>query len=105
MHRLITVSLASAVVLLLLTTGGARVGGGDITFKVKGMGNVTFSHENHVVSYELRCTHCHDSLFLTRAKHRMVTMKQMQQGQACGACHNGKRAFSVKGNCDLCHTK
>jgi c(7)-type cytochrome triheme protein len=83
----------------------ARVGGGDITFKVKSAGNVTFSHENHVVGYELRCTHCHDSLFLTRAKHRKVTMAQMQKGVACGACHNGKRAFSVKGNCNTCHSK
>ncbi len=32
-------------------------------------------------------------------------MKQMQQGKSCGACHNGKKAFSVKGDCVKCHKK
>jgi c(7)-type cytochrome triheme protein len=32
-------------------------------------------------------------------------MKAMEQGKSCGACHNGKVAFSVKENCESCHTK
>jgi c(7)-type cytochrome triheme protein len=30
-------------------------------------------------------------------------MVQMQQGQSCGFCHNGQRAFDVKGGCTKCH--
>ena len=44
-------------------------------------------------------------LYITKEKHKKVTMAQMQKGQSCGACHNGKRAFDVKGNCDNCHKK
>jgi c(7)-type cytochrome triheme protein len=32
-------------------------------------------------------------------------MKQMQKGKSCGSCHNGKVAFSVKGECIKCHKK
>jgi c(7)-type cytochrome triheme protein len=32
-------------------------------------------------------------------------MKQMEKGKSCGACHDGKKAFSVKGDCAKCHTK
>jgi c(7)-type cytochrome triheme protein len=30
-------------------------------------------------------------------------MKQMEKGKSCGACHDGKKAFSVKGECAKCH--
>jgi len=30
-------------------------------------------------------------------------MKAMESGKSCGACHDGKTAFSVKGDCAKCH--
>lgn len=82
----------------------AMVGGGDITLKSKG-GTVLFSHENHVDGMKLACTECHDKLYLSKGQHKTVTMKQMQKGKSCGSCHNGKKAFSVKGDCLKCHKK
>lgn len=82
----------------------AVVGGGDITLKNKG-GDVIFSHETHVDGMKLACTGCHDKLYTSSKRHKTVTMKQMQQGKSCGACHNGKKAFSVKGDCAKCHKK
>jgi c(7)-type cytochrome triheme protein len=32
-------------------------------------------------------------------------MEQVAEGESCGTCHNGKRAFSVTGNCKMCHRK
>ena len=32
-----------------------------------------------------------------------MTMKDMEDGQFCGACHDGDTAFSVKEACDSCH--
>lgn len=91
-------------VLLLASAVSAGVGGGDIMFEVKKAGNVSFSHDNHVGG-GLKCTDCHDSLFVTKEKHKAVTMTQMQKGKSCGACHNGKKAFDVKANCNNCHKK
>lgn len=82
----------------------AAVGGGDVIMKNRG-GDVTFSHETHVTGAGLRCTDCHDRLYLNSAKHRKVTMKQIEKGKSCGACHDGKKAFSVKGECGRCHAK
>ena len=99
--------LAAITACLLLAAAGAAsaaVGGGDITLKNKG-GDVVFSHETHVDGMQLSCTECHDKLYLSKKQHTTVTMKQMQKGKSCGACHNGKKAFSVKGACAKCHKK
>jgi c(7)-type cytochrome triheme protein len=90
--------------LLLSSIAFAKVGGGDIVFEVK-KGKVTFSHESHVKSAGLACQECHDKLFVTKAKDKKATMADMGKGKSCGACHNGKRAFTVKGNCENCHQK
>jgi c(7)-type cytochrome triheme protein len=33
-----------------------------------------------------------------------MTMKDMEAGKFCGACHNGTKAFAVK-DCAKCHKK
>lgn len=83
----------------------AAVGGGDISFEVKKAGNVVFSHDNHVGGVGLKCTDCHDSIYVTKEKHKAASMAQMQKGKSCGACHNSKKAFDVKANCNNCHKK
>jgi c(7)-type cytochrome triheme protein len=87
--------------LLMTTVAFAATGGGDVVIKYK-KGHVTFSHDSHV-GMGLECTKCHAVPFTTSASHKTVTMKQMQKGASCGACHNGKAAFTVKANCTNCH--
>jgi c(7)-type cytochrome triheme protein len=93
------------IILLAVPLSFAKVGGGDITLKIKHAGDVVFSHDSHVSNAGLKCTDCHASLYMTKEKHRTVTMAQMQTGQSCGACHNGKKVFSVKEDCNTCHQK
>lgn len=82
----------------------AVVGGGEITLQNKG-GTVVFSHERHVAGLAQACQACHPKLYVNTKQHKVVPMKAMQTGASCGACHNGAKAFSVKGNCAKCHTK
>lgn len=99
--------ILAAIICITLAGNGsalAAVGGGDVTIKYK-KGKVVFSHDTHVEGMTLACTDCHDKLYLGKGQHKTVTMKQMQNGKSCGACHNGKKAFSVKGDCAKCHTK
>ena len=96
--------LMCTAVLLLSTTVFAAVGGGDVTLKSR-KGDVIFSHETHVSGAALKCTACHDKLFTNSTQRKHMTMKAMQQGKYCGACHNGRAAFSVKGDCAKCHKK
>ena len=90
--------------MLIATPVLAAVGGGNITMKNKG-GDAIFSHDTHVEGMALACTECHAKLYTSSKQHKTVTMKQMQKGKSCGACHNGKKAFSVTGNCAKCHKK
>lgn len=96
--------LFTGAVLLAVSQSFAAVGGGNVNLKNKG-GDVVFSHDAHVDGMNLACTDCHDKLYLSKGQHKTVTMKQMQKGKSCGACHNGKKAFSVKGDCAKCHKK
>lgn len=82
-----------------------KIGGGDITFKPGKARDVIFSHESHVKDIGLKCTDCHDSIYKTKEKNKRVTMAEMRKGLSCGVCHNGKKAFDVKGNCANCHKK
>ena len=74
----------------------------DISFKPKGMNPVTFSHKQHIEAFS--CKQCHTRLFQFKAGVNHNTMAQMATGRSCGACHNGKVAFSVAGgDCSRCH--
>lgn len=96
--------LSGLLVVLWSTSAIAAVGGGEITLKNKG-GDVLFSHEAHVSGAGQKCIACHDKLFTNNKNHKHMTMKAMQKGKSCGTCHNGKVAFSVKGDCAKCHQK
>lgn len=91
--------------LVAVGPAAAKVGGGDVVFEVKGAKGVVFSHQVHVSSAGLSCTECHDKLYVTKEKHKSVSMKDMKKGKSCGACHDGKKAFHVKESCDSCHKK
>ena len=74
----------------------------ELSWKVKGAGRVIFSHTFHM-GKKYRCDDCHFKVFGTGTMAKRYTMKQMEEGKSCGACHNGKQAFSVTGSCGRCH--
>lgn len=74
-----------------------------------GMKNITFSktamparfdHAGHTKRYS--CKECHPNVFLMQAGSAKVTMRDINNGHYCGACHNGTKAFS-SGECGRCH--
>lgn len=74
---------------------------GNITYKVEVGGDATFSHAFHLEAY--KCADCHTKTFPYKAGTKKATMNDMEEGKSCGACHNGKDAFSVAGDCIKCH--
>ena len=70
-----------------------------INIQTKTVGTVVFSHVKHGTN----CNECHPKLFIKKSNSNHVSMKAMEKGKSCGACHNGKKAFSVKGDCSRCH--
>ncbi len=49
------------------------------------------------------CNMCHPKIFVKKNNSNHVIMKAMERGKSCGACHNGRKAFSVNGDCTNCH--
>jgi len=60
----------------------------------------TFDHEIHALQYN--CSKCHPWIFLMSRGSVRVTMKDISNGEFCGACHDGKEAFSSS-ECGRCH--
>ena len=106
-HRLWMVTLLMiALPSLLYAVGMDGMGGmggmgmlDKVNLQSKDVGKVAFSHSVHGA----RCTDCHPKLFEKKRSTVRVSMKAMENGRSCGACHNGKKAFSVKANCTTCH--
>lgn len=73
----------------------------DATYNVKGAGKVKFSHKIHTEAY--KCSECHTKVFGYGKSKKVVSMDEMEKGKSCGACHNGKDAFTVKKSCAVCH--
>ena len=67
-------------------------------------GPVTFEHAKHLAK-GAKCADCHPKLFKMKKGADKLSMDSMGEGKACGACHNGKRAFGVMDGdrCATCH--
>jgi c(7)-type cytochrome triheme protein len=82
---------------------------GPYEFKQTGdsPGKVTFNHASHVDESAPSCTSCHPKAFSilkagATADGTPITHAAMEKGQACGACHNGKKSFGFD-DCTTCH--
>jgi c(7)-type cytochrome triheme protein len=94
--------------ILLLTISAALAGCASATPYGHGDlvvgGKAIFRHKTLNMK-KLDCTECHDKLYTSVKQHEKRSMEQLEAGDSCGTCHNGKRAFSVTGNCNRCHRK
>jgi len=77
------------------------VGGGKtVEFQTTG-GKVVFDGQIHA---KAKCNDCHPKLFPMKKGGPAITMKDMEAGKGCGACHDGTKAFALK-DCAKCHKK
>lgn len=81
-----------------------KIGGGDITYPSKALGNVVFKHSVHPDSVKNNCSACHPKIFKQKKFTSGMKMADINKGKYCGVCHDGKKAFSVK-TCVKCHKK
>ena len=102
MRRILTL----VVVTLLVSTGFALAvqGGKVLEFKNSSMGTVKFDGALHNKA-AASCKECHTDGMFPKMKQGTVkiTMEQIYAGKLCGVCHNGKKAFEAKANCQRCH--
>jgi c(7)-type cytochrome triheme protein len=100
-------TLVVVVSLAMAMTAFAVPAGKTVDFDGKGAGKVVFDGKAHADA-GAKCADCHQSgLFKMKKGADVMTMKDMDAGKFCGACHNGTKAFSTKdaANCGKCHKK
>ena len=99
---ILTILAALAVGVSLFTASGKA--GGEIIFdRITPDFPVTFSHENHVDTHNLRCSSCHPETFKMQKTDILVYMSDFKKNKTCGLCHKGGRGFAPESNCTLCH--
>jgi c(7)-type cytochrome triheme protein len=80
---------------------------GQVTFSKytarSGRKPVVFSHWLH--RRQFTCSVCHTDLgFALKAGATDITEADNRAGRYCGACHNVRISFTVRGNCKKCHS-
>jgi c(7)-type cytochrome triheme protein len=107
MKKLLVLALVVVVTLAMAASAFAVAPGKTVEFDGKGAGKVVFDGKIHA-DKGAKCADCHQSgLFKMKKGADVLTMKDMEAGKNCGACHNGTKAFSVKdkATCAKCHKK
>ena len=107
MKKLFVLALAVVIILAMAFSAFAVPAGKTVEFTPKGADKVVFDGKIHADKGN-KCADCHQSgLFKMKKGADVYTMKQMEEGKGCGACHNGKKAFGVadKAACGKCHKK
>jgi c(7)-type cytochrome triheme protein len=107
MKKVLIVALVVVVTFVLAASAFAVPAGKTVEFDGKGAGKVVFDGKVHADKGN-KCADCHQSgLFKMKKGAEVLTMKDMQAGKNCGACHNGTKAFGVKdaATCVKCHKK
>lgn len=78
--------------------------GKELVFQDGAMGKITFSGTVHA-NAGLKCMDCHPKIFEMKKGTAKITMADHSNGKYCNTCHNGQKAFDIKGNCNKCHKK
>ena len=100
-------SIIFAVFLFVPRMSPAVPEGIVLTWPDGSTGPVSFDGTLHAKK-GLGCDACHVAgLFQTKKNADKMTMADMNRGKFCGACHNGKKAFSTSDgkSCQRCHKK
>ena len=97
--------LALLVSLTLVVNVFAVASGKKIEYAGGTGGKVIFDGKVHA-DKGLKCSDCHPKLFPMK-KGTGFKMADINEGKACGACHNGEKAFKTNdnANCSKCHKK
>lgn len=99
-------ALLLPLALLLPERGDAEYG--DVVLnrlsEAADMAPVIFPHWFHRVRFRCKVCHSQSELgFEMRVGANPLNMQRLQEGEYCGACHNGDIAWGLE-NCELCHS-
>ena len=70
-----------------------------------GVKPVMFPHWFHRIRF--KCKVCHEDIFVLQRGANDINMMAIMNGEFCGKCHDGTKAFATKDakSCNRCHIK
>ncbi|GEM_PF-581725 len=97
-------SLAVVLIVVIITLVFGQ-GLAPLIYTPVGMPDVTFNHSTHSREKGMTCRNCHPAMFKMKQGTTGITMDAILKGEYCGKCHDGTRAFGIKGDsdCAQCH--
>lgn len=104
MKRMVVAVVAVAGVMLTVVGGfGATMR--DLMYQGTSGNDMALFHGDKHLKKGLTCKDCHNEKIFPQKKFgaAKITMKTIAAGKHCGACHDGRRAFGITGNCNRCH--
>jgi c(7)-type cytochrome triheme protein len=106
LKALLLIPVLFLALVFVSSKGFAVPSGKTIEFKDGSVGKVVFSGNTHAEK-GLKCMECHPKIFPMKRTTEELKMSDLNSGKYCGACHNGKKAFTTNnsGNCSKCHKK
>jgi c(7)-type cytochrome triheme protein len=95
-----------ATLIFMSSDSFAVPSGRTVEFPDGSAGKVVFSGTTHAEKGP-KCNDCHPNIFPMRKITEELKMSDMNAGKYCGACHNGKKAFSTSdsADCSKCHKR
>ncbi len=103
MRKGLILVIVLAVALVFMGVAMAVPPGKTVEYKDGAIGKVIFDGKTHSAAGN-KCSDCHPKLFQMKKGAAKITMKDINAGKSCGACHNGEKAFAAK-ECMKCHKK
>ena len=99
-------AIVAVVSIAAFSVGASAVPSGKTVEFDSSMGKVVFDGKIHA-DHGLKCKDCHTKIFKMKKGADKITMHEIKEGEFCGACHNGKKAFKAGDpkNCKTCHKK
>ena len=104
--RILTVLLTVAIAVMFIGSAMAVNPGKTVEYAGGAQGKVVFDGKTHA-DKGLKCNDCHTKIFQMKKGSFKMTKEDHGTDKGCGACHDGKKAFSQKdeADCGKCHKK
>jgi len=102
MRKILILALTLIIAAAFIGSALAVPAGKTVEFEGGGAGKVVFDGKKHADA-GLKCNDCHTAIFQMKREAK-ITMKEINEGKACGVCHNGEKAFKAQA-CKKCHEK
>jgi c(7)-type cytochrome triheme protein len=105
--KIATIIISIFVAIAFVGNASAVGPGKTVEYAGGSAGKVIFSGDTHGAKQGMKCNDCHPKPWGMKKGAFKMTKEDHGKTENCGACHDGKKAFSqsTEADCGKCHMK